>query len=356
MVRSKPVRMPLALRQLLCSLLLSAGAAAGFAGEKIRISGPDDPIVLPTPEKESLENRLPFGTLSRPTRNLDIPAQVPANPQARPFRSPKLEDYLERQRNWIQDSAVNDSEEDQLKGIFGLREENPTVQLGEEMDEPGIAAGTKKGRREPLKPDSRMTDRESSHPNSKGLFGNDHRATDIRELLSSGSPGSSELYLNDLLRLNAASGVPGGTWNTSLPGSTVSPHVVNDPFGLQRSALSSSLSLEPEQPSMHIEKLLGPKFTGSVLSSSPETVNINPETIRPVNPVATDSLRGPGTLPKSFNLPQQNSLGVLTPPNALEGLRGGISGPSFSPGFQPSAPGPIMQPQPAVLEIPRRKF
>lgn len=347
-------------------LYLSAGLMLGssaLAGEKITIVEATNTISLPKELKEVVVPRSGF-LPSRLTGGESSQGPVLPHPgQPTLIRNPKLEEFLDRKKNWAFDSPNSLDRERTLEETFGIRDyemsgfEKKTGSAVDRYFEK--EADTEK----PTRSSSRdMTSRDSLNPR-RDL--DPAERLSIRDEMAEERPGIiPELNPAPLFNWNMPVD-PLSRMNPVLGRSSILPSSLNDPMAGPPTGLSPAApdKTQPVTGSANDWTRLN-----SPLGRVAEPIINQPDPTRAfMNPIAARKAAAPppessqGRIGESFGFGNSSPLGSLPGRSVGDSFGFGQGRPAINtPAAKPAVPAtmgtPLPQPKPAVLEIPRPRF
>jgi hypothetical protein len=346
----------------MCGFALVVASGIAFAGEKIRFSD--------EPDKAASSSKRPKADLSRPfDSNQSAPGGTEATPLAPPppaskTRDPKVEELIDQKKNWIFSTPSKADSDSALKEMFKVREYK--------LDEVGTDRRPKsaidsyfeheaEARKEiSAKLNARGKDSETGNKEADAAESNSIVGLPLEQGTRSAISPASELEPGAWARKGSAEL---GSPISASPGDLNSRNFHSaDVLGLPRHGSGSGPGqfFGQERREQRLEEFQ--KTIGVINPGRPallrDPINLQSDgTRQPLNPVLGTGSPGIGTgLDTGFR-----SVGGLAGPGGRSSISDLMnsrppSGASLSPAvIMPSSPG-FMQPRPAVLEIPRRKF
>ncbi len=327
-----------------------------LAGEKIKITGSDEKLELPK-EKEILGT--PGGFL--PSR-IGSPESgggtvMPQANQPVLLRNPKLEESLDRKKNWLLDSPNNLERDETIKEIFGVRkyelnslDKKPKSAFDRFYDSGKEGKSTLKGSR---------GSRDGSNRESLGT----RNEFDPSKPLGSDEPDKAE-HGGVIQELN-----PAQLFNWSSPSDSLSqvggmfkqnsilPRSIGDQSLGQ--PLSSGPGREINSPANDLRRTWD--FRSAPGTRFADPINDSVDTTRsPMNPIAARRPSVPppqsseGSFGGSFSF--GSSAPISARPDFFSSGRDRSPSASFTTPTPTPVSAPAFQPKPGVLEIPRPKF
>jgi hypothetical protein len=321
------------------------------AGQQIRITGGTNHLELP-PSRQIHEFSRPSDFLG-PRLQTGEPGYAPVLPPpgaSSPILNRQVREYLDQKNNWIFQSPKTDDRDETLKRIFGVKEAE--FSHTEKKPKSAVERYFESERNQKPAPGSDLTNKSQLTSESDSLNG----------LGSEGAFSFRDRPAGIIPELN-----PALLFNQNLAPDSLS-RGVNEPraFGLPQFGETISQPVtqvedrERAQGQKDFERLLNPRQPTVGRWSDP--INQQPDATRSIlNPITA---RRPSALPSPsatqaraedpLAMPSHAALtprqDFLSPTRSLP-----IGGSSIAPAL--TAPqAPLVQPKPAVLEIPRPKF
>jgi hypothetical protein len=356
---------------LLC-LGLSVGVAVDLTGgEKIDVSTAPTEANLPkAPTKEIIlpnsfmNSRISGGESGRGP-------VVPAPGQQPPalIRDPKLDEWLDRKKNWMLDSPNTLDRDRTLEQIFGVRryELNNFDRKTKSTMDRFIDSDRESGSKDPSRgfqdvressgKDSLTSDRELD---SQRRYSSSSSKQDVSEVESGGiMPELNPALLFTWSPMPDASTSVTGT----LDRRSILPRSLTDSLIGTRSVGQPNSAIRPNAPVQEIERFLERK---APMSGIRDPIRDLADTTRtPIQPIsARKASVPPPDIGQSRATEGAAAFGSITPPapRSSDLLNMGRDRGDFGPGMGPRSPAAapasaaLPQPKPAVLEIPRPKF
>ncbi len=346
-----------------CWGLLLGSIPAAVAGEKITITGSTNQIELPKEPAKIFAP--PGGELFR--SRVTTPGESSLGPVVPPpgqpslMRNPKLDELIDKKKNWIFESPNSLDRDKAIKDIFGVREydldqfnKRPKTVLERQFENnPTSDKDRASSRPDRLGKDSpageRLNGRNEWDPTDR--YGGADRLQD-RGII----PELNPAYLFNPTMVPDPFTQIGG----SLGRSTVLPQGLGDANALKRTPTQTTT--QPVQPERNLDRFWESyknpwgRFSDPINDPSDATRSV-------MNPIAARKPSVPA--PSSTQPTVAGSYSSSYPPTAPTTTRPDLFNPSQSrlptgpaypiPAANPS-PTPAFQPKPAVLEIPRPKF
>jgi hypothetical protein len=329
-----------------------------YGGEKFKITDSPDQVQLPKDQELRSAPGADKITGGESSRGPLLPP-----PNAAPVRSPKLDEFIDRKKNWLFDSSnTTDRRDPSLQEIYGVRkydldgwDKKPKSQTEKYFESKDAKkTGNSKNGANPSTPGSDpMSNRSDSGKN--GRFG------DREEPQAAESAGIIQA-LNPAPLFNWDSGPDtGARVGSSLNRGSILPRGFADtpfgqrPFAQPTSTLNSAPQRELERPWEYRKSPAVGRLGDPINDSSDSTRSfMNPISARKASVPAPESVQsrmGESTSPFGSSAPT-----VSTRPDFFSPTTKPISAPSYSPPVATPASSPILSPKPALLEIPRPKF
>lgn len=344
------------LRLVCLSLFLFSFSA--WPGEKIQISGDGDKLEIPRKADDPFSKPLEFLKSHNDVSSMPILPTPSSNPNIRKEKSTDA--------NWIFETPETLDQEAMLKEIFKIREYDPEKRHQKSMTAAERFFGREnerdKDRKNQFRPGYQRKDDRMGQMKADGeALSSDRYKT---SLSSSGEEeeGDSkqpihELNLKNLLHPHRSQEYL-SRFTLDVNGKFVQAMNVNRLLDPHLPA-SAGRNKQQETRLQEFEKLLGNR--NALVNPLNDTLSLQQDTTRmEINPTiarrADDYLNeGPSSSPDSFG--GVSAQAPLSRPRILEPFNPKVLGiSSTAPTPLPNGPPVLMQPKPAVLEIPRRRF
>lgn len=330
--------------------------ANALAGEKIKLTESPEKIEIPKePTPLPGIGSLPKIGSGEVGANTVFP--VPGPPMV--LRSPKLEEALDRKKNWIFGTPDSFDRNRTIEETYGVRKY--------ELDEMGKKSKSQQDRYFESKSDSSRSDRaQPGRPDRDRQDGLDGRNS-LEPKNGLNNPDDPDEKRGIIPELN-----PAHLFNWSLPsdpfsqvgtvfkGGSVIPRGFTDP-GMGAPSPVGAAARDPAQPRSNFERAWDlrnqpfGRFTDPINDPADATRSVlNPISARKPSAPAPETAVGKSSDPFNFGY---STAPVSTRPDVLGGTRDyrSATGPFTPPAAAPVS-APRIQPKPAVLEIPRPRF
>lgn len=322
------------------------GSCWAAESSPLRITGSSGRSLLPNTNSNQMQVERLLKSMG-----LDKGASAPSDPiwalppppsSSTPLRNPKLQEMIERRKNWIFDTPEMQSqslmESDPLSAKFGKSSTKTTVEQYWERENSKLPTT----RRELDEFSSSIDSDSPSSASSLGASGFESYSLTPASLSQSGSLSNS---INSILgsRLGSAGSLAP---RTSF---AIAPLFEPPTAGLAKDPLAERIKADD------FERILRPSSMSASKAPNNDPINSALDTtrqsIQPIAPGGFEDLASTPGLPLSPDRPKSPTfMGSLDLPAARPG------GSSLNPAFATGANSSWVQPKPAVLEFPKRRF
>jgi hypothetical protein len=350
-----PARLRWLAGALLCASALFLNSSRTQAGEKFRITDTPGKVEIP---KDPAKEMLPPSDFLHSTITKGDSGQGPVLPapvQPNLMRNPRLEEWLDRKKNWIFDSPNTLDRDKAVKEVFGVREdafaEDPkkTKPVMEQFLEgkSNQNSNTPSGREDRLA----GKDRNPAQRNSSNPYGSedDPKRRDSGGIIPALNPAP-------LFNWNAGPDAIVQEGDNMSRTSILPPGLGEGIFGQRPTAPDAPQATQPRQQMEKVwdtRQLPLSRINDPINAQSDATrFAINPIAARRSSALPEDSSGGAASGPAGF---PTAPLGATRPDMTILGRTLPI-GQSFAPPTPAAVSTPPPQPKPAILEIPRPRF
>jgi hypothetical protein len=319
--------------------------------EKIRITGATNEVEIPKESTITPGSELLGGKISAPGEASQGPV-VPPPGQPMLIRNPKLDEMIDRKRNWIYESPNSVDRDKAIQEIFGVRD----YDLDNFNKRPKTAI-ERQFESKPEKPGQKTNRTSKDNGTGEGLNGRG-------ELDGTGRyHGPDSLQdrgiipeLNPAYLFNPASlPDPFAQIGGNLGRNSILPPGLGDPLFGQKPGTSGGAQVDQARPELgtlsDINKSPLGRFTDPINDPVDATRTL-------MNPIAArkPSVPAPESAPSPFS-GGFGTAGVSTRPDVFGATSSRFGSPVvYTPPVAPPPSAPVFQPKPAILEIPRPRF